>query len=92
MRFTASSEPREESEVQQALEQVKAAFPDLHNWEYMNEENRDYLGFTLWGQFEMKDSEGKLPRLPRRFFVAFIKFDESWGANLTIGQPATVKP
>lgn len=78
----------EEHEVQKALEQARAAFPNLYNWEYINEENRDYLGFTLWGQFEMRDSEGKVPPLPRRFFVTLIKVDENWGANLTIGQPS----
>lgn len=40
-----------EPEIQQVLEQVQAAFPNLTDWEYNNEKNDEYFGFSVWGQF-----------------------------------------
>ena len=40
-----------EPEIQQVLEQVQAAFPNLIDWEYNNEKNDEYFGFSIWGQF-----------------------------------------
>ena len=40
-----------EPEIQQVLNQAQAAFPKLINWEYNNEKNGEYFGFSMWGEF-----------------------------------------
>lgn len=37
-------------EVERILNQVKAAFPNLSDWEYSNENGGDHFGFTVWGR------------------------------------------
>jgi hypothetical protein len=37
------------AEIKQNLEQVNLAFPHLTNWEYNNEKNQEYFGFSIWG-------------------------------------------
>lgn len=44
-----------ESEIQQVLERVKTAFPFFTNWEYNNEKNSEYFGFSVWGELVIKD-------------------------------------
>jgi len=44
-----------EPEIQQVLEQVKTAFPFFTNWEYNNEKNEEYFGFSVWGELVIKD-------------------------------------
>ena len=39
-----------ETEVQPALEQAQRAFPNFTDWNYINQANRDYFGFTMWGE------------------------------------------
>ena len=46
-----------ESEVQESLEQARTAFPKFDNWEYNNEKNAEYMGFSLWGEFDVVDDE-----------------------------------
>lgn len=40
-----------QSEIQQVLEQVQAAFPNFTDWEYNNEKNDEYFGFSVWGKY-----------------------------------------
>ena len=40
-----------ETEISEVIEKAKNAFPNFSNWEYNNEKNDEYLGFSLWGQF-----------------------------------------
>ena len=75
----------EESHVQEALEQAKAAFPNFHNWQYLNEKHPDYFGFSLWGEFVMKE-ERKSPQ-PRRYFVTLDLPETHWHGHLSIGLP-----
>jgi len=71
------------SEIQQVMEQVKAAFPFFADWEYNNEENEDYSGFSIWGELIMNPEE----LMPRRFFITLDKNHENkWQGCLTIGQ------
>lgn len=71
-----------ESEIPQALERARAAFPRFTNWAYSNEASEDYAGFTLWGEFMPDEDES----MPRRFFVTFDVHEGSWRGALSIGQ------
>lgn len=72
-----------ETEIQQAIEQAKAAFPNLTDWQYNNEKNEEYFGFSLWGQFVF-DSEKMMQRY---FFITLDTYEDKWQGILTIGQP-----
>ncbi|MBN3870332.1 hypothetical protein [Nostoc sp. JL33] len=73
-----------EPEIQQVLEQVKAAFPNLTDWEYNNEKNDEYFGFSVWGQLVVNPQE----LMPRRFFITLDTYEDKWQGCLTIGQPS----
>ncbi len=74
-----------EFEIQQVMAQVKTAFPFFTEWEYSNEENEDYPGFSVWGKFVTNAEE----LLSSRFFITFDKYHENkWRGYLTIGQHA----
>jgi hypothetical protein len=72
-----------EHEVQAALEQAKSSFPNFIDWEYHNETNDEYFGFSLWGQFVLHSEDV----MSRCFFVTFDTYEEDWNGHLTIGQP-----
>ncbi|MBN3992619.1 MAG: hypothetical protein HWQ36_19420 [Nostoc sp. NMS2] len=75
-----------ESEIKQVLEQVQAAFPNLTNWEYNNEKNDEYFGFSVWGEFVINTEE---LIMPRRFFITLdTNHEDKWQGCLTIGQPS----
>jgi hypothetical protein len=72
-----------ESEIQQVMEQVKTAFPNFTDWEYNNEKNAEYFGFSVWGELVINPEE----IMPRRFFITLDKNHENkWQGCLTIGQ------
>jgi hypothetical protein len=72
-----------EPEIQQVLEQVQAAFPNLTEWEYNNEKNGEYFGFSVWGHFVNNPEE----LMPRRFFITLdTNHEDKWEGCLTIGQ------
>ncbi|MEA5507977.1 hypothetical protein VB735_33825 [Halotia wernerae UHCC 0503] len=72
-----------ESEIQQVLEQVQAAFPNLTDWEYNNEKDAEYFGFSVWGEFVINPEE----LMPRRFFITLdTNHEDKWQGCLTIGQ------
>jgi hypothetical protein len=73
-----------EHEVQQALEQAKMAFPNLTNWEYHNEVDGEYFGFSLWAHFVLYPEDP----MPRYFFVTLDTYEKAWHGHLTIGQPS----
>jgi len=73
-----------ELEIQQVLEQAKVAFPNFTDWEYNNEINQEYFGFSLWGQFVLDPEE----LMSRRFFITLDTYKEQWRSHLTIGQPS----
>jgi hypothetical protein len=73
-----------EMEVQQILEQVKTAFPKFSTWEYNNEPDREYTGFTIWGEFCLELEK----RMSQVFFVTFSIFRGRWRGDLTTGQHA----
>jgi hypothetical protein len=72
-----------EREIQQVIEQAKMIFPNLTDWEYQNDKNEDYFGFSLWGQLVLNPEDD----LPQRFFITFDTYQENWYGHLTIGQP-----
>lgn len=73
-----------EPEIQRVLEQVQAAFPNLSRWEYNNEKNQEYFGFSVWGEFVIKSEE---LIMPRRFFITLdTDHENKWQGCLTIGQ------
>lgn len=73
-----------ELEIQQVLEQAQAAFPNLTDWEYNNEKNDEYFGFSVWGEFEIKTEE---LIMPRRFFITLdTNHEDKWQGCLTVGQ------
>jgi hypothetical protein len=71
-----------ESEVQQVIKQVKTAFPNLTDWEYNNEDNEDYYGFAVWGQFVLNPEE----LMHQTFFVTIDIYQDKWQGSLTTGQ------
>ncbi len=71
-------------EIEDILRQVRAAFPNLVEWEYSNEVDADYFGFTIWGCFVPREDDESL--LKRRFYVTFDIYQDQWRGNLTIGQ------
>ncbi|AFZ50651.1 hypothetical protein [Dactylococcopsis salina] len=71
-----------ETEVQPALEQAQRAFPNFTNWNYINQANRDYFGFTMWGELTIEPDE----TMPRYFFITIDAPENQWRATLTIGQ------
>jgi hypothetical protein len=71
-----------EREVQQALSRAKVAFPHFTEWEYSNDKNGEYDGFTLWGQFVLNPAE----QMSRRFFITLDTYEDQWYGHLTIGQ------
>jgi hypothetical protein len=72
-----------ETEIQQAIEQAKAAFPNLIDWEYNNEKNEEYFGFSLWGQLVLEPEK----MMRRCFFITLDIDEDKWQGTLTIGQP-----
>jgi hypothetical protein len=73
-----------EPEIQQVIEQAKTTFPNFTDWEYNNEKNEGYSGFSLWGQFVLNPEDNSMPRC---FFITFDTNQENWYGYLTIGQP-----
>lgn len=71
-----------ECEVQQAIAQTKAAFPHFTEWEYRNETNGEYFGFSLWGEYVLNPED----QMPQRFFITLDTYEEHWYGHLTIGQ------
>ncbi len=69
-----------EPEIQQVIEQAKTTFPNFTDWEYNNEKNEGYSGFSLWGQFVLNPGDNS-------FFITFDTNQENWYGYLTIGQP-----
>ncbi len=72
-----------EHEIQHVIEYTKTAFPHFTDWEYNNEINEDYFGFSLWGQFVLEPEDYMAPC----FFITFDTYEESWRGHVTIGQP-----
>ncbi|NEP74744.1 MAG: hypothetical protein F6K25_23705 [Okeania sp. SIO2G4] len=72
-----------EVEIQEAIEQAKTAFPNFSDWEYNNEINGEYFGFSVWGKFVLeREDTGS-----RNFFITLDTYDEKWRGSLTIGLP-----
>ncbi|BAZ48832.1 hypothetical protein NIES4103_14420 [Nostoc sp. NIES-4103] len=73
-------------EIEQVLEQVKNAFPNFTNWQYNNQKNQEYEGFSVWGEFAIKTEE---LTIPRRFYITLdTDHEDKWQGCLTIGQPS----
>jgi hypothetical protein len=73
-----------EPEIQQVLEQVKTAFPNFTDWEYNNEKNGEYFGFSVWGEYVIDFEE---LAMPRQFFLTLdTDHEDKWQGCLTIGQ------
>ena len=71
-----------ETQIQQALIQAKIAFPHFTDWEYNNEKNDEYPGFSMWGQFLFEPDN----MMSKCFFVTIDTYQEKWRGYLTIGQ------
>lgn len=70
--------------IQNALNAVKARFPDVTDWRYHNEIDDDFLGFTLWGTFALAPDD----LTAKRFYITFTQGPDGWRGDLTVGQPA----
>ncbi|MCP4700005.1 MAG: hypothetical protein GY862_24610 [Gammaproteobacteria bacterium] len=73
-----------EHEIPRIIEHVKTAFPNFADWEYNNEKNEHYSGFSLWGMYALNPEH----IMPTWFFITFDAYDESWRGCLTIGKPS----
>jgi hypothetical protein len=71
------------TQIEQVIEQVKTAFPNLTDWQYNNEVNDEYFGFALWGELVFYPEHP----LPKRFFITLDTYRQEWRGSLTIGQP-----
>jgi hypothetical protein len=71
-----------EIQIKQALEKAKTAFPKLTDWEFNNEENGEYFGFSMWGKFVI-DPE---TTMPKSFFITLDTYEQSWSGHFTTGQ------
>jgi hypothetical protein len=72
-----------ESDIQQVMERVQTAFPFFTNWEYSNQKNDEYFGFSVWGELVINPEE----IMPRRFFITLdLNHENKWEGCLTIGQ------
>jgi hypothetical protein len=72
-----------QAQIEQVLSQVKVAFPFFTDWEYNNEKDAEYFGFSVWGELVTNPEE----LMSRRFFITFDKDHENkWQGCLTIGQ------
>jgi hypothetical protein len=69
-------------EIRRSLERVKAAFPGFAQWDYNNEINESYPGFSLWGEFVPDPKEP----MPRSFFITFDTHVATWSGHLSIGK------
>ena len=74
-----------ESEIQASVEQAQTAFPKFHDWQYNNEKDAEYTGFSLWGQFDVVDDQSQ-PAWLRSYFITFDTYQKNWQGHLTIGQ------
>jgi hypothetical protein len=72
-----------ESEVRRSLKRAKAAFPRFSDWDYSNEVNDSYSGFSLWGEWVSEPDEPD----PRSFFVTFDTDQATWAGHLSVGKP-----
>ena len=70
-------------EIQQAIEQVKTAFPKFTDWEYTDERDGEYIGFSLWGEFSPNPKE-----FYRHFFITFDIDKNHWHGHVTMGKPS----
>ncbi len=71
------------SEIRRSTELVKAAFSSFRDWEYNNEINESYSGFSLWGEFVLESNES----MPPSFFITFDTDESTWMGHLTVGKP-----
>lgn len=75
-----------EVQVLEAIQQAKTAFPNFTDWEYNNEVNQEYFGFSLWGKLVLYREN--TTSTSRNFFITLETNEEKWMASLTIGLPA----
>ena len=73
-----------EFEIKQVIEKARTAFPLLTDWEFNNEQNGEYFGFSVWGKF-VQDPEDLMSR---SFFVTLDTYEQSWRGHFTTGQPS----
>lgn len=69
-------------EIQKTLEVVKAAFPNFTDWQYVNEVNGEYFGFSTWGKLTL----GADVLMQKSFFITLDTYENEWRGALTIGQ------
>ena len=72
-----------EPEIRSCVQLAKAAFARFSQWDYNNEVNESYPGFSLWGAFVPDPDES----MPRTFYVTFDTCNENWTGHLDIGKP-----
>lgn len=71
-------------EIRQAAERAKTAFPNFTDWEYNNEKNEYYSGFSLWGEYSPDPED----LMSKHFYITFDIYEDKWTGCLTIGQPS----
>ncbi|NET16436.1 MAG: hypothetical protein F6K08_28260 [Okeania sp. SIO1H6] len=70
-----------EVQIKEVIEKAKTAFPNFTGWEYNNEVNGEYFGFSLWGKFVLEREN----LMQRNFFITLDTYQEKWRGSLTIG-------
>lgn len=71
-----------ENDIQRAIDQATKAFPNFRGWEYQNEIDEEYFGFSLWGELILDPDAF----MPRHFFITLDTYKEKWRGHLTIGK------
>ena len=71
-----------ESEVRTCIERLEVGLPHFGDWRYVNEKDRDYEGFAVWGRFEFEPND----TMGRDYFVTFDTYKTMWVGHLSIGK------
>jgi len=71
-----------EHEIQQALEKAQKAFPHFGDWEYINDADDEYFGFSIWGCYTPHPEE----IMPEHFYITLDTYEQTWRGHLSIGQ------
>jgi len=71
-----------DAEIQRCRKLVESAFPRFAHWEFRNERNDSYAGFSVWGRYSLRPKPSSSPS----FFVTFDTYKENWKGHLTVGK------
>jgi hypothetical protein len=72
------------AEIERCMAALKRAFPRFGEWEFNNERNDSYSGFSVWGNLTAAQDDPSAAQ----FFVTFGTEGDKWLGYLTVGKPS----